>query len=259
MSWLQSNFSNVLSGIIASVIVLAMQIFTRAASSALAEALVMKARPRSFIRLRTEATTFVVSGAISGVSEDARAAILAGPDAEAASSVIATLGLLYPGVECRHVYSSSFPADMYKENIIVVGGPINNRCAKIMMRNAKLRVHFTNEFALAVDGVTFRPEYDDKDHPIIDYGVVLRLANPMDTAKDAILLMGCDTFGVLAAAQLICVKRDGQTAQRQLAKTLGLRRIFQAQSYLAIVRCRVLGETIGQLELVHARRIGAIR
>lgn len=63
----------------------------------------------------------MVSGAVSGVSEEVKAIVLAGTDAEAANSLIATAGLLYPEVDVRHVYSSIFCRDFYK--VVSANGP----------------------------------------------------------------------------------------------------------------------------------------
>lgn len=257
LKWFSTNGSNILAGIVASSIVLALQVFSRAASLALAVLVTLRWSLRLLWRLRDPRRVYVVSGAITNVSEEIKSVILAGPDAIATSTLIATVGFLYPKAEVRHVYSSRFARESYKDHMVVVGGPVNNTCSADMLNHLGTHCSFDN-FKLmlpCLQNKSYEAQYDEQEKPIKDYGAVIRMINPFDKSKDTLLVVGCETFGVLAAAMLISSRPDAKDARSQLRKRLGIRKYFKRQSYIAVVECDVLGNDIGCVSLKEFFRI----
>lgn len=253
--WIVSNWTNILAGIVASIIVLTLQVVVRALSLALAALVTLRWRLKLLWRLGKIQRVYVVSGAISGVSDDVQSAILAGPDATAASTLIAMAGLLYPKAEISHVYSSSFPRDLYKEHMIVVGGPVNNICTATIFQFIGNHISFTDDFEMIFSEVTYETTYDDDDKPIRDHGAIIRIDNPFDPSKNIIMAVGCDTYGVLAAALLISTRPDARRARAKLFRRLGFRKYFRPQRYIAVVGCDIIGNDIGQVWLRDFSRI----
>jgi len=252
LKWFTSNGSNILASVVAAAIVLGFQIISRAASLALAVLVTLRWSLRLLWRLRDPGRVYVVSGAITNVSEEVKSVILAGPDAIATSTLIATVGLLYPKAEVRHVYSSTFARDSYKDHLVVVGGPVNNTCCSDLLAHISTKCSFGENLEFVVpclSNQTYEAAYDQEQNPIKDYGAVIRMVNPFDKSKDVLLVVGCDTFGVLAAAMLISSRPDAKEARVQLRKRLGLRKYFRRENYIAIVECDVLGNDIGCVSL----------
>jgi hypothetical protein len=98
-------------------------------------------------------------------------------------------------------------------------------------------------------------EYDSAERALQDTGAVVRIPNPFDKSKDVMMVLGCDTFGVLAASLVISSRPDAKDARRGLGKRLGWRRYFGMPAFAAIVHCDVLGNDIGAVTLTHSLRI----
>jgi hypothetical protein len=193
-----------------------------------------------------------VSGAIKGVSEEIKGVVLAGPDAEASSTMLATVGLLYPSAEVRHMYSSSFPQELYKETLVVVGGPLNNACTATFLRSIDT-ISFNQDFQMVLPGgETCEGSYDGES-AVHDFGAIIRVANPFDPSKDVLLLVGCDTYGVLAAALSVSPRIDAASARTALHRGLGWRKYLRRPSYVAVVECDVLGNDVGNVTLRSVR------
>jgi hypothetical protein len=249
---------NVIAGLTASIIVLFSQTLVKTAALIIASLFSIKFQLSKIWQIRRPQRIYVVSGSIGvDVPTEIKTAILAGPDADAASSVIATLGLLYPQAEIQHVYSSSFPREEYKENLVIIGGPVNNQCAASFLDYVKDRAHYTKDFEFVTNNSRYSTQYDKNQHSILDYGVIIRITNPFNNARDVIIISGCDTHGVLAAATLISSKNETKVARRKLRSFLGLKSYFYQQDYVAVIECAVLGNTIGHIktkEVLHINK-----
>ncbi len=112
------NIGNILTGIIASFIVLALQSSANAFATVFSNIVLQRYRLSKLWCFPRCDRIYIISGSLEGVSQEVRNVILAGPDSDAASSAIATLGMLYPKTEIRHVYSSNFSADFAKFDFI---------------------------------------------------------------------------------------------------------------------------------------------
>lgn len=97
INWLRENTKdiniNITAGLVASLIVLTFQTFVRTLSLIFASFFSLRYQLRMLWRFRKPDRVFVVSGSIETPSE-IKSVILAGPDADAANSLIATMGLI---------------------------------------------------------------------------------------------------------------------------------------------------------------------
>lgn len=250
--WLLDNSKdiniNIIAGLVASFIVLVFQTFVRSISLIIASFFTLRYQLKILWQFRKPERIFVVSGSIE-TPLDIKTAILAGPDADAANTLIATLGLIYPDADIHHVYSSAFPKELYKENLVVVGGPINNSCSRDVLDQLKKEAYF-DEFALVIGKDKFEAVYDAKDEPLSDFGLIIRTVNPFDCTKDLILVAGCDTHGVLGAATSISLKSDAISTRKQLKSLLGIRYYLLKTNYIVVTKCNVLGNDISGLDVI---------
>jgi hypothetical protein len=243
-------YINIIAGIIASFIVLLGQTLVRTLSLIIASFFTLRYQLRALWYFKRPQRIYVVSGAIAtDTPTDVKTAILAGPDADAANTLVATIGLIYPKALVSHVYSSALPKEFYKENLIVVGGPVNNTCSKLVLDQVKEMIHFDG-FQLFDSTGQYSATYDENDNALVDYGIVLRISNPFDPTKDLILVAGCDTYGVLGAATLISLKEEVSKQRSSIQKMLGFKNFFSKKNYYAIVQCSVLGNDISQIKIV---------
>lgn len=240
---------NLVAGLLASAIVLVSQTLVRSTSLVIAALFTVKYQLSQLWGFRKPQRVFVVSGAIGlHVPPEVQTAIIAGPDADAASIIIATLGLLYPNAEIHHVYSSSFPREQYKENLVVVGGPVNNQCSKEMLEYVAQWFSYDSEFHMVLGEILFETCYGETETAVRDYGAVIRVANPYNDTKDVIIVSGCDTHGVLAAATLLSSRKDGAAARKEVKRKLGIGLRSRPLDYIAVVECAVLGNDIGHIK-----------
>lgn len=248
--WIAKNFDSIVAGIIASIIVILLQTFTRATALIIA-AWANKSLLLSPVWGFTSSTRlYVVSGSIENVAQQVRNAILMGPDADAANEAITTTRLLRPKMRISRIYSPSYPDEFLKEDIVSVGGPVNNAVTRKLMAFISDFVIFEG-FVLKdrIAGHDYETVYEaDKVHH--DYGLILKLPNPSGFPTEILILAGCDTHGVLAAARAVSLHPDGKTALKALRKRLGLFAHFRRNYYMAIVGCKAVGNEVGNLELI---------
>jgi hypothetical protein len=259
IDWVQTHHTdinvNIFAGIIASIIVLSFQGLVKTLSLIVAAFVTLKWQLRTIWRLDKPTRIYVVSGSILGVNEDVQSVILAGPDADAANMLIGTLGLLYPEAEVKHMYSSSFMREFYKEHLVIVGGPVNNNCSASVLNQIRDHICFNDDLDLLVSNIKYATVYNANQQPEKDYGVIIRMVNPFSPTKDIIMAMGCDTHGVLAAASLISSRPDDNKTKSMLKKSIGIRRYFCKTSFIAVVSCEVLGNDISKVDLVDYKRL----
>lgn len=258
--WQNENIKDIvigiLSSILASIIVLLSQSFVNIITFVLTKKFILY----KLWRWNNPKKIFVVSGSITNLT-DITSAILTGLDAEAAHRLIATAHMLYPKSEIQHVYSSDsslFPPESYKENLIIVGGPINNYCSHFFLKRYSSIVEFIDDndqyYKIKFKNRIFIPTEN------IDYGLIIRDINPVnrfDKSKSIILIAGCDSSGGLAAAKIIDYYRDDNlVTQKKLFYTL-YKNIFKTKNYLALIMCEKLGETVTNISLIDLHLITA--
>lgn len=197
---------------------------------------------------------YIVSGAIHGVNKFVKSVVLAGPDAQAANALVASAALLYPNADIQHVFSSRFPPELYKEHLVVVGGPVNNDCAATLLSKLHKHICFKNKFDLLACGSTYETTYS-RGRPIRDHGAIVRIVNPFDTSKDVIMTLGCDTYGVLAASIVMTMKPEVQDIRTKLFCRIKSKRSVRLPNYLAVVECDILGHSVTNVSLKSLRSI----
>lgn len=251
--WFNNNFETILGGllisILASIIVLLLQSFVNVITYTLTKKFILF----KIWRWNSPKKLIVVSGSIDK-SNEVTSAILSGLDAEAAHRLIATAHLLYNKAEIEHTYSSSsnlFSPEYYKENLIIVGGPINNKCSQDFLSRYRQVVDFIDD-----DDEYYKIKFLNKIHTPTqntDFGIIIRDLNPMNRfnkRKNILLVAGCDSFGGLAAAKVIDYYRDDTLkTQRKLFYTI-YKNLFRRKNYIALISCEKLGETVTNISLV---------
>jgi hypothetical protein len=200
---------------------------------------------------------YVVSGSISDVRQEVRDAILMGPDADAANECIAALRFLRPRTRVVRMYSPSFPDEMLKENVVAVGGPVNNPVTEKVMQPLSRIVKFDAALILhdLLAGSQFETKYSDGNTVERDYGLILKLPNPMRIGGELLVLAGCDTHGVLAAARAISPHPDGTGTSHAIRAQLGFGAFARKDYYMAVVSCNAVGNEVGTLQLVAFHRL----
>jgi hypothetical protein len=125
-------------------------------------------------------------------------------EARPAAEVESYVRRLYPKLSVRVRTSSSVHADDLRGNLVVIGGPDHNRIARSLLG----RIEVANEwsfdgYSLIFDGQRYEPVMsEDEDLQIAeDIGVLYRGRNPYAPDCLLFLLVGCRTFGPLAAAR----------------------------------------------------------
>jgi len=251
--WLNETNKDVLIGIfssiIASILVLSLQSFVNIITFVVTKKYVLF----KLWRWNNPKKLFIVSGSINK-SAEINSAILSGLDAEAAHRLIATAHLLYPKSEIEHVYSSNsnlFSPEFYKGNIVMVGGPVNNKCSQDFLKRYDSIVKFIDDDYQYFKIKFFEKLYTPNDS--IDYGLIIRDINPyncFDKSKHIIIVAGCDSFGGLAAAKVIDYYRDDTLkTQNKLFHTIN-KQFFKRKNYMALISCEKLGETVTNISLV---------
>src|SRR5579872_6152739 len=206
-SWLTRNQDAILAGVVSSAIVLAGQTFVRTASLVLFDVILRRPPARRLWGFKKPRRIYVVSGSIERLTEGDGLSYLAAPDAEAAAIVTVALRNLYPKTEVVHLHSPTFSPDLYGSDVVTVGGPVNNLCTRRLLETIPGGVGFDG-----LDLVTNTARYTIGAPAVgagSDFGLVVASANPYGAGTRFVLLAGCDTHGVLAAAMSICAAPSG--------------------------------------------------
>lgn len=139
-------------------------------------------------------------------------------EAKAASELESFLRSLKPDVEVRIAVSGTTPADALRDNLIVIGGPVNNAIAKeIAGEIAGASSHRFEDYTLVTpDGSRFDAEVREgsitRDFALVHLG-----ENPFSKRGTLIWIAGCRTYGCLAGARAL-IRTD---VRETLAATKG--------------------------------------
>jgi hypothetical protein len=250
-----SNLTAIMIGILTSVIVLLLQTVVRTSSLALAAWLGRTGTIAPIWGFKDAKRIHIVSGSLEGLGAKTPQAILMGPDADAANECFATLRNLRPSSKLVREYSPYYPEEQLKEDMVSIGGPVNNSVTRRLMAYISEKVSFEPESGDLLDKFStaskrYEATYDDNDVILSDYGLILKIPNPFDITREVMVLAGCDTPGVLAAARSISLNPEGKTATKAMRKSLRRFAYFRDNSFVAIVKCNVIGNEIGIPELV---------
>lgn len=146
-SWITDNLNSIVTGIVASVIVLLAQSLVRAIALLIASWVNRSLSLSPIWGFTSSDMIYVISGSIEGVSQEVRGAILMGADADAANEAIATIRCLRSKTRIFRFYSPKYPDELLKENLISIGGPVNNFVTNKLMSSVSDLVSF-EEFIL---------------------------------------------------------------------------------------------------------------
>jgi hypothetical protein len=147
----------------------------------------------------------------------------------------------------KKVYTSdSFPDSVLDENLVVIGGPVNNRVFRTMSERLALPYHFVDRRLVShTRGATHTPTSDMKGNLKTDVGLIVVTSNPLDDSSRIILLAGCRTFGSLGAARMLTLP-----SVRKLAKL-----VDKKHGYCFVIRMMVEGSFVGQLEVLEWQQL----
>lgn len=243
-SWLSSHSDAIIAGCISSAIVLGLQIFVPTTSQALYDLVMRRWAAKRVWGFRKPDQIYIVSGSIKEMTTDDGTAFLAGPDAEAVAVVTVALQLLFPKAKLVRLFSPGFSKDLYGNDLVTVGGPVNNSCTAAYLDALNVGARFEN-----LDLVTPAKRYEiaaGKDGTT-DYGLIISAQNPYATDRRCIVVAGCDTHGVLAAANTLAPGRANHVARRAWAQSQSLpRRLFRRSfNYWTVVKTRGFANTAG--------------
>jgi hypothetical protein len=99
-------------------------------------------------------------------------------------------------------------------------------------------------------------EIATKDEPInTDYGLVISTRNPFTPSARCIIIAGCDTHGVLAAANALSPDRLQRHFRRAVTKSQNRYKIWQKYSYYAVVSAQALANTVGSLTIQETAKL----
>jgi hypothetical protein len=256
MKFLLDNFTGILIGIVSSLIVLLLQGFIRVFSLVVAAWIRKTGTLGPIWGFQRASEVYVVSGSIQKA-----AATLLGPDADAANESIATMRFVRPNTKLIRLYSTSQPPEETTSNVIAIGGPVNNAITQRFMSRPEISKHIVfakskkdPEIPVLVDKMTkpnsvYEPTYQG-DEVESDYGLILKLPNPLGDQSEILILAGCDTHGVLAAARSISLHPDANVVLKAIRKHLGLGAYFRENYFAAIVHCIAVGNDVTRLKLV---------
>lgn len=245
MRWLSDHLPNITVGVIASTIVLSFQIFVKVISLLIYDTLLRRIPTKKVWGIKRPKQIYLVSGSISTLTGPTGLAYLAAPDAEAVAVASVALRLLFPKAELVHAYSPNFSPDLYGADVIAIGGPINNTCTSTLMKALKVPLHFDQ-----LDLVTPSHRYELKaatpTDPInTDYGLIISAANPFTPGKRCLIIAGCDTHGVLAAANALTPDRLQKKYRRHVGRAHGRLYLWRRYSYYAVMSAQALANTVG--------------
>lgn len=255
MVWLANNYNVILAGIISSVIVLGLQIFVPPISIIVYDTFTRRRPTKKVWGIASPKQIYIVSGSIGTMTSPTGLAFLAAPDAEAVAVITVSLRLLFPKAQLVHTYSPNFSPDMYGAHVISVGGPVNNTCTRTLMKATGVPASFDH-----LDLITPNRRYElsppTKDEPInTDYGLVISTANPFASAARCIIIAGCDTHGVLAAANALSPDRLQKHFRTAVARSQRTFRFWKYYSYYAVVSAKALANTVGTLNIEEVNKL----
>jgi len=188
------------------------------------------------------ATANIVVTDVSTPSEGARSIAMLHPAEFAAATELSYF--LSSSLSChvKKVYTSrSFPDSALDENLVVIGGPVNNQVFRTMSERLALPYRFVDrELKSHMRGISYTPTLDENGNLKTDVGLIVVTSNPLNDSSRIILLAGCRTFGSLGAARMLTLP-----SVRKLAKL-----VDNNHGYCFVIRMMVEGSFVGQLEVL---------
>jgi hypothetical protein len=173
-------------------------------------------------------------------------------DVGALVEITGTVRTLHPKAVVERLISIDFPADRLNTTIIGIGGPKNNQVVRQLLQDTDAGYTFEGAILRSDrSGQAYRPEYDETGHPVIDYGLALKVPNPYEVTEWFYAFAGCHTYGCLAAARLVSVFEP---------RALEYLRVFHKQAgrqsgIAVVVSARVVNNAVTKVTMVELIRL----
>ena len=133
-----------------------------------------------------------------------------------------------------------------EDNMMVIGGPVHNRVTKLLLERMTIDYYFDG-YSLVHRPTDERYNARDDGTSIVeDYGLIVLGKNPFNDRSRVILLMGCRTYGCIAAARMLIGDKVREVS-RNLADT---------SEACLVVQTDVVGLYAGRPRLVVAAATG---
>lgn|GEM_PF-4877461 len=255
--WFEANISTlqleVVGGILTAVLVLSGQIFILVARDFIGLFIGRIGGSRRVFNLKmVQGSVYVISGSLKNSSP-----LIKGPDAKAATRIIAILELLYPKKKIIDESRGKTQAtNIPQHDLISVGGPINNPITRSILSAFQVDLKFLEDDSLYIDDANiFTPkEYGDYSE---DYGLLIRTKNPFFRENTAIVVAGCGTYGVYAAGLIL----SGSVRKTPLFKEFNKKRSSKDKvinsDFISVVKCKYIGDNIYDTEIVYQKTISS--
>jgi hypothetical protein len=250
--WLARNTNSLVTGAIGSLLAVVLQTTVMVVASTLTYFLTFRMRLRRLLDIETTTKEIIlVSGSVDGLSGPG-IAFLAGPDASAAVILMKSLESVYPRARIRHQYCGKKASLCgLDEDLVTIGGPVFNGCTNHILKSFLSRIHFDDHDRL-ISGTTV---YECSEISERDYGVVLRVQNPMATSKKAIVVAGCGSNGVLAASMVFEQGNRFAGLRKSFARKRGFWNGLLNRDFLAVIECNIVGNTISNVSVLEVDTI----
>jgi len=229
MSWLATQQDAIVAGIVSSWIVLSLQVAVGVSVRLLYDAFRGQQSLRRILRFKEPRRIYVISGNIEELAKESYEGmvLLAAPDAEAAVNIKATLQTLYPKCDVIHTFCSSVSDEMFQHDLVCVGGPVNNSASRLLlseMAQADADVpKFESHEIVAGENRYSCSREGPENRVTADYGFLLVDDNPFNEASRCVIVAGCDTNGVLAAASFLGLGLPRRRLFKSLRRKFALR------------------------------------
>jgi hypothetical protein len=141
--------------------------------------------------------------------------------------------------------SRDFPMGLQmSDNIVCIGGPVNNRATKLVLERINSPVRFEGHTIVSnVSGRRYNAKVSYSDKRVIrDVGAVVMCRNPFRPKSSMTLLMGARSFGNSAAARLL--------TQRPLKRAQGI--LGKGEYRWAILDVDVVDDFVARIEVLES-------
>ena len=250
-NWITENSTAIIAGIISSVIVLLLQVFTTSIISSLTFFLTNRLTLSRIYGIKDRGSIYIASGELPTTSDGSNiASTIKSPDSMAANYIVETLQEIYKNSNIEHIYTGiDKEIQSIRENIICVGGPKHNSTTKHFLEYLPSNIGFDHNYNLQI--------YNDVYHKgenNVDYGLLAKIKNPYADDKYIFIVAGCGTHGVLASSYLITNQKYFPKLKNDLIKKLGQFSI-KKNEFVAVVKCNTYNNEIANNEIKFIKRI----
>lgn len=178
---------------------------------------VMNRRPaRRLLRLDFSRPVWIVLAAGKDRDNVELTEVVFPAEARAASEIETFIKSLNPDATVRVAVSGAVPPEALRDNLIVIGGPVNNSVARRLADIVEVPYRFDGWDLVDTAGRRFESTVVS-DQVERDYAMTVLAPNPFSTGGVLVWIAGCRTFGCLAGARLL-IRSD---VRRTLAATRG--------------------------------------